>query len=105
MQKPVLIAEARTTRELMPGADLDAALKSGSYVVVTRPKSVRKGTKAQQQFRDARLVAGDKEIRVYLPRAVYDLMVSLTLPGETQAKLIERSINKLADDSQSQGQK
>jgi hypothetical protein len=105
MQKPILIAEARTTRELMPGADLDAALKSGSYVLVQRPHPPSETCKKQRRFRDKCLAAGDKETRIYLPRDVVDLMLKLMIPGESQVKFISRAIYNLANDYQSGTQK
>lgn len=90
MQKTILIVPTMYAREMVPNADVDMKLASGSYLIAVKPKKQSAVAKRQRLFRDRRNEAGDKKLEVFLTEQIYNSLLAMRREGETMAALIKR---------------
>lgn len=99
MQKAILIVPAKFAREMVPNADTDQKLASGSYLLATVPKKPTAHAIAQRNYLRRRFVAGYKKLEILLPEHVYSLLQSRLREGESMASLLERLLVESSDDN------
>jgi hypothetical protein len=98
--KTVLLVPAMYAREMIPGADTEAKLASGSYILGVRPKKPSAHCIAQRDYLRRRLEAGYKKLELLLPERIFNELQSRLQKGETLAELVERLILSTGDNNQ-----
>lgn len=88
--KPILIVPRCHVREILSPDDAARSLASGSWVRVATTKPPARSAQRQREFQRRRKAAGYRELRTWLPDAVYKRLMAERKPGETQAALLER---------------
>lgn len=102
MKKPILIAPRSVTREILPGADAERMLASGSWVLATLPKPVSSGAQRQRKYRHHRAEEGCKRLDVLLSERIFNALQAKRRKGESLAAMIERLLGS-PDDSDEKG--
>jgi hypothetical protein len=93
MQKHVLIVPAKFATEMVPNADLDQKLASGSYYIAVKPKKPTANAIAQRAFKRRRNEAGFKKLELLLDEQIYNALLARRRDGETLAAIIKRLLN------------
>lgn len=96
--KTILLVPAKFAVEMMPNADTEAKLASGSYLIAIRPKKPTYNTLAQRAFKRRRGEAGFKRLDVLLEDEIYSALLAQRHDGESFAGLVKRLLN-LPDES------
>lgn len=95
MQKTILLVPAMYAKEMVPNADTEQRLKSGSYLIAVKPKKPSAHLIAQKEYLQRKREAGFKKMEVQLPAHVYALLLSGLREGESMASLLERLISNV----------
>lgn len=90
MQKTILLVPAMYGREMLPNADTEQKLASGSYLIATKPKKPTRHSVTQKEFEQRRREAGYKKLQVLLPEPVFNKLRARLHGEETLASLLER---------------
>ena len=93
--KSKLLAPRAACREMMPNADTERMVESGSWVYAVVPKKRTTHNKQQCAYYKRRLDAGFVKLSFLAPRELRDELQSRLLPGETMAQLLERLLSGL----------
>lgn len=99
MKSGTKLAHPSQCREVISPADLDRYLAQG-WCELKRPvsKNAQKFRRLRQRYK----TEGLKRFAVYLSQDVFDELMAAKLPGETQARLIERLLH-IIDESPYEG--
>lgn len=69
-----------------------ARLRQAGWLELKEPKSVSRSASLQRRFRQRQILLGNRQLLVWLPGQVYDLLLALKKPGETISQLVGRLI-------------
>ena len=90
MQKTILLVPTMYAREMVPNADTEQKLASGSYLIGVKPKKQSAVAKRQRLFRDRRIADGFKRLDVLIDEQIYNALLARRRSGESFAALIKR---------------
>lgn len=93
MQKTILLVPTKFAMEMLPNADTEQKLASGSYLIATKPKKLTANAIAQREFKRRRSDAGFKKLDILLEEQIYNALLARRRDGETLAEIIKRLIN------------
>jgi len=93
MPKTITLVPAMYAREMIPNADTEQKLESGSYLLAIKPKKLTANAIAQREFKRRRSDAGFKKLDVLLEEQIYNALLARRRDGETLAAIIKRLIN------------
>jgi hypothetical protein len=97
MQKTIFLVPTKYAQEMLPNADTDQKLASGSYMIGVKPKKLTANAIAQRAFKRQRGEAGYKRLDVLLEDKIYNALLAKRQEGETFAQLVARLLLNLPD--------
>lgn len=99
MRKSIMLAPAASARTMVPNEDTARMLASGSWVIVQRPKKRTRDAEGMDRMRERRREAGYRDIRVTVPKEVFEALHAVKHESESLGQLLARLVRYVSTES------
>lgn len=92
MKRAIMLVPAQAVHTMSPNADTARMLKSGSWLIAVKPRPRTPDAEGMDRMRERRRAAGYRDVRVTVPKEVFEALHAAKHENESLAQLLARLV-------------